>query len=359
MDPGAREQHDLVAGIEPLAEDRLTARGDLSDGGPRELDLMLVHQFRQRGRLAAPPRAAGVDARVVPAIDELLVPVPVAEPIRLAGGEVGVYDERARADAAEIAQDRADRVVGHVPKTVDPELLGDGARDDRLCAQALEHLGEALTARRLEHERGLPAGGLIDPSPAALERSGGLERTQHGVALAAVEDRIVHPGFAVPLRALVVLVHGGWSLVRSRWAGPTARPLDQLRQPRTGLLERSLAARVEHDLEIEHARLEEIGRVHRGDRVRRYAPLTRPRGELEGGAPGRSLAAEVRVGDHERTRLVQRESRPQRLPLGCARVHLGWGLRVLAGMQANVVRARRRTGRARSRRPPAGRSAAA
>ena len=136
------------------------------------------------------PGAAGVEAGALPALEQRCGALAVGVPLRGAGGEVGVDDERQRADAAEVVEDRGDRVVGDVGEAIDPMALQHVARDDRLRAEALHHERERATVE-VEHERGLAARGVARPPAARVDQRGGGESARHRHALAVVERVVV------------------------------------------------------------------------------------------------------------------------------------------------------------------------
>ena len=120
----------------------------------------------------------------------------VLVPARVAGGEVGVDDERQGPHADEVVEDRGDRVVGDVVEAVDALLLEHRTGDQRLRAEPLEHQRERALAE-LEHERRLAAGGVEGPAPARAEQRGGRQGAQHRQALGGVERVVVDARVAI------------------------------------------------------------------------------------------------------------------------------------------------------------------
>ena len=192
----ARDDHDLVARSEVGTEDRTAALGDDPDRAAGELYVVGRDQPGQRRRLAASPGGAGVDARLSPAGEQPAVAVLVRVPVGRSGREVGVHDQRHRADAAQIVDDRRHRVVRDVVERAQAELLLYLSRDDRLGPESLDHERERLPAG-LEHERGLASRLVHSPAAGRGQQPGRRERLGQRVALAGVERVVVDPGRTV------------------------------------------------------------------------------------------------------------------------------------------------------------------
>ena len=196
MQPAGGDEHDLIARREVLAHDRAVPVGNRADGGARQLDVVLGEHPRQRRRLAPAPHAARIRARAAPALEQRLRALALQIPLRGAGSEVRVHDERQRADAAEVVHNRRDGVVGDVSEAVDPLLFEHVAGDDRLRAEPLEDERKRLRAE-LEHERGLATRGVERAPAARRQQRGRRQRLGHRQALAGVERVVVDSGRAV------------------------------------------------------------------------------------------------------------------------------------------------------------------
>ena len=196
VQPAGGNEHDLVARAEVLAEDRGPSPRHGAHGGARQLDLALVEQPGQRRRLSAAPHAAGVGAGASPPLQQGGGALALQVPLRDAGCEVGVHDEWQRAAAAEIVEDRRDRIVGDVPEPVDALALEHLAGDDRLRAQALDDERECLLSE-LEHERGLAPRCVEGAAAARQQQRRGRQGLCHRQPLAGIERAIVHARRAV------------------------------------------------------------------------------------------------------------------------------------------------------------------
>ena len=75
MKAAARDQHDLVARGEIRSEDRAASVGHDAHRTPRQLDVKRIDEPGQRRRLATAPRGSGIDTRLAPAGQKVLVPL--------------------------------------------------------------------------------------------------------------------------------------------------------------------------------------------------------------------------------------------------------------------------------------------
>ena len=129
----------------------------------------------------------------------------VRVPVRRPGCEVGVDHEGGRSDAAQIVDDRRDRVVRHVAEVPggDVGVRVDQTGDHRLGTQPFEHEREGLIAE-LEHEGRLAAAGVQRQAAVVGEEMGCRQRCRQGVALTGVEGAVVDAGGAVGARRRLV-----------------------------------------------------------------------------------------------------------------------------------------------------------
>ncbi len=207
MQAARADEHDLITRSELARQGSARAqRAATPTAAPASSMSRGSTQSRQRRRLAPAPGAAGVVAGAAPALQQRLRARGVRVPLRRARGEVSVDDEWQRADAAEVVEDRRDRVVGDVGEAVEAAALEHLASDDRLRAEALDDERERA-AIQLEHERRLAPGGINCPPTTRAEQRGGGERLGHCQALARVERGVVHAGLAVA-RSSRLVAHG-------------------------------------------------------------------------------------------------------------------------------------------------------
>src|SRR5207248_6252216 len=105
------------------------------------------------------------------------------------GREVGVDDERERADAAEIVDDRGDRVERNIGEAVHAKLLHRLTGDDRLGPEPLDDEREAPPTQ-FEYERRLAAR-LVDRLAVRLDETRGGQGGGQRAPLARVEGGVV------------------------------------------------------------------------------------------------------------------------------------------------------------------------
>ena len=193
MQAATRDEHDLIARRQIPAEDRSAPLRHQADRAAGQLDVVGLHQTRQRGGLAAAPRRAGVGTRLAPPGQKRLVPVTAGVPVRRTRREVGVDDQRQCPDADQVVDDGRHRVVGHVRKPVHTEVLRDLARDDRLRPESLYDERE-LPPAGFEHERGLTPR-LVERQPAGrAQQLRGREGLGQSAALAGIQRLVVDAG---------------------------------------------------------------------------------------------------------------------------------------------------------------------
>mmetsp|Transcript_30657 Transcript_30657/g.72031 ORF Transcript_30657/g.72031 Transcript_30657/m.72031 type:complete len:211 (-) Transcript_30657:932-1564(-) len=142
MDAAGGQQHDGVAGAEPVADRQPLLGVDQAGAGGCQVDAAVFDDAGQRRRFAAAPGdLAGVAGRL-PAGHQGLGALGVAKPVAAAGRPVGLHHQRRGADGDQVVDRHRDRVLRDAGEVALARQPGHLVGHQGLGAQAFDDGGD-------------------------------------------------------------------------------------------------------------------------------------------------------------------------------------------------------------------------